>query len=286
MTPRSAFVASTAGLLPAPLHSASRCCAPSSMHAQLKLTHWCLHFEQPSDAPSLYSSMNVQIVPHRHGRSLCKGFCKWCHFSGCSPDSRFRWQRSRPPSTESRYLDRHLNLLSHYPLSRKKSVVTSLLSRAKALPSTTAGCAKEEIHVTMVLKGNGYPASFIRCSAPALSPTPTQEIEDTDVKQSEKQTAVTFLYFQGLLELINRILEQLKVTMRFRPDTTLWKVLVRPKDPVPPRSLNGIIYRIPCRDCGHAYLGQSGCSLSSRVKEHQRAVRNGDINASALVEHA
>ena len=58
------------------------------------------------------------------------------------------------------------------------------------------------------------------------------------------------------------------------------------KDPVPTSTLNGVVYRIPCKDCEHAYVGQSGRSLDCRVKEHQRAVRNGDTNASALAEHA
>ena len=106
------------------------------------------------------------------------------------------------------------------------------------------------------------------------------------MEQIEKQTTVTLPYIQGLSEPIKRILEQLKVTVRFRPDSTLRKLLVRPKDPVLPTSLNSVVYRIPCKDCEHAYVSQSGRSLSCRVKEHQRAVRNGDTNASALAEHA
>ena len=50
--------------------------------------------------------------------------------------------------------------------------------------------------------------------------------------------------------------------------------------------MNGVIYRIPCKDCDHAYMGQSECCLSCRVRENQRMVWNGDTNASALAEHA
>ena len=48
---------------------------------------------------------------------------------------------------------------------------------------------------------------------------------------------------------------------------------------------NGVVYRISCKDCEHAYVDQSGRSLDCRVKEHQRAVRNRETNASALAEH-
>ena len=87
-----------------------------------------------------------------------------------------------------------------------------------------AVCTKEKLLVTKVLKGNGFPASFIWCSAPPLSPTPTQEAEGTDAEQIKKQTTVTLPYIQGLSEPIKRILEQLKVTVRFIPDTALQKL--------------------------------------------------------------
>ena len=45
------------------------------------------------------------------------------------------------------HTDRYLDFLSHHPLSHKKSVVKSLLSRAKALSSTAAECTKEKLHV-------------------------------------------------------------------------------------------------------------------------------------------
>ena len=59
------------------------------------------------------------------------------------------------------HTDRYLDFSSHHPLTHKKSVVTSLLSRAKALSSTAVEYTKEKLHVTKALKGNGFPASFI-----------------------------------------------------------------------------------------------------------------------------
>ena len=73
--------------------------------------------------------------------------------------------------------------------------------------------------------------------------------------------------------------------MRFRPDTTLRRLVVQPNGPVLQILLKDMLYRIPCIDCDHAYVGQSGYSLSCRVKEHQRAFWNEDINVSDLAEH-
>ena len=48
----------------------------------------------------------------------------------------------------------------------------------------------------------------------------------------------------------------------------------------------GVVYSIPCHDCPKTYTGQSGQLLECRIKEHQRAVGNGDTNTWAMAEHA
>ena len=35
-----------------------------------------------------------------------------------------------------------------------------------------------------------------------------------------------------------------------------------------------VVYRIPCKDCTGAYVGQTGRSLGQRLKEHKRALKN------------
>ena len=46
----------------------------------------------------------------------------------------------------------------------------------------------------------------------------------------------------------------------------------------------GVVYFIPCMP--NVYIGQMGRSLKHQLKEHRRALRNGNVAASALVEHA
>ena len=97
---------------------------------------------------------------------------------------------------------------------------------------------------------------------------------------------MTLPYIRGLSETIKRLLEKLDVRVRLRPNRTPRQMLVKPRDPVPIEQQNGVVYRIPCGDCESTYVGQSGRSLACRMKEHQRAVRGGDTNASAIAEHA
>jgi predicted GIY-YIG superfamily endonuclease len=57
--------------------------------------------------------------------------------------------------------------------------------------------------------------------------------------------------------------------------------LVRPESD---RPKTDVIYKIPC-ECGKSYIGETGRTLETRLKEHKRNVSNGDPNISKLTEH-
>ena len=49
--------------------------------------------------------------------------------------------------------------------------------------------------------------------------------------------------------------------------------------------IKDVVYSVPCNEYSQAYIGQTGRSLNHRIAEHRRALRNGDVTASALAEH-
>ena len=59
-----------------------------------------------------------------------------------------------------------------------------------------------------------------------------------------------------------------------------------PKDPTPLRQRTGVVYRIPCSSCEKVYIGQTGRTLDHRLKEHRRALASGNVQQSAVTEHA
>ena len=77
----------------------------------------------------------------------------------------------------------------------------------------------------------------------------------------------------------------LAIQVTFHPFITLRQELVHPKDPVPINRKKGVVYSIPCAECPRAYIGQTGRSLDHRLQEHRRALKNGDVAASAIAEH-
>ena len=185
------------------------------------------------------------------------------------------------------HTDKYLDFNSHHPLAHKSSVVRTLYHRSHTLASTTALQSKEDKHIHNALKGNGYPKAFIHKIANQVrSRLPIATTEQSAIQETKPTAVITIPYLQGLSETIRRILGEHKIEVRFKPHTTLRQILVKPKDPTPITSRKGVVYSIPCADCNKCYIGQSGRSLSCRMKEHRRAVVSGDTNASAIAEHA
>ena len=56
------------------------------------------------------------------------------------------------------------------------------------------------------------------------------------------------------------------------------------KDKDKPEDRQGVVYKIKCCDCPASYIGETGRNLSTRLTEHKRATRNGDVN-NHIAEH-
>ena len=69
------------------------------------------------------------------------------------------------------------------------------------------------------------------------------------------------------------------VRVSFHPNTTLRKLLVRPKDCIPTEELAGVV-------CRATYVGQTSRCLGKQMTEHQKPVEFGDCANSALAEPA
>ena len=87
----------------------------------------------------------------------------------------------------------------------------------------------------------------------------------------------------GLSKKLQRIFKTYGVATTFKPHTTLRKLLVAPKDPIPLEKRSGCVYQIKCSDCPKSYIGQTERQLGQRVKEHQSTAPSR--NPSAVSEH-
>ncbi len=55
---------------------------------------------------------------------------------------------------------------------------------------------------------------------------------------------------------------------------TLRTALVKTKDTIPLEAKAGVIYQFPCKECNSKYVGETGKTPKTRMKQHKAAVRN------------
>ena len=235
------------------------CCALRSdlvddFHRHLDSIEDCIQFTLETESQGQLAFLDVMITHN--------------------PDRSIDTTVYRKPTHTNKYLD----FSSHHPLAHKIAVVRTLYTRAQALSSSVVSRTQEERTISQALAMNRYPPSFIRHHSDPRPHYPSST--------QAPDAYVTIPYIKGTSEAIKRVLNPLGIRTSFRPINTLRQILVHPKDPVPKQERAGVVYRIPCNNCPQAYIGQTGRTLTQRLKEHQRAVRNGDSATSALAEHA
>ena len=97
-------------------------------------------------------------------------------------------------------------------------------------------------------------------------------------------TTATQPHIKSISENVSRILQPFNIRVAHKPITTLRQLLTNVKDQDEPRKWQGAVYKINCSDCHVTYIGETGRNLTTRLTEHKRATRKGDVN-NHIAEH-
>ena len=165
------------------------------------------------------------------------------------------------------HTDQYLNYWSHHPLHQKKGVIKTLRHRCETITSEPEDCRKEKAHLNSALEKCGYPKWILK-----------EEKQDQQKKKGKKKEKenmkgqVVLPYVQGVTEKLTRILKKHKISTAVKPHSTLRQLLVRPKDQVKKEDQGQVVYRIPCKMCNKAYVGETGRQLKTRIEEHKKEV--------------
>ena len=93
------------------------------------------------------------------------------------------------------------------------------------------------------------------------------------------------LPFLGKFSLkLGRALRPFGFRPAFYNPTTLKKLFVRLKDPIPVDERSGV-YKIECSDCRGVYIGETSRQMKVRVDEHFKAWSSGNLGKSAFADH-
>ena len=175
------------------------------------------------------------------------------------------------------HTDRLLDQSSYNPTSHKATTIRTLTRRAQLVCDSPNSLQDETDYLYNVFSKNNYNTDFVRRNT--HSNTDTQ----TNVNSGPVTTA-TVPYIRGTSETIVRILQPYNIRVAHKPITTLRRLLTNVKDKDKPEDRQGAVYKIKCCDCQASYIGETGRNLSTRLTEHKRATRNGDVN-NHIAEH-
>lgn len=180
----------------------------------------------------------------------------------------------RKPTHTGKYLD----FQSNHPVAHKRAVVSSLLTRAKRICKDGNNLEAELKIVRRELSGNGYPQHFVeRIEKQILQPKAANRKVFT--------TTAGIPYVRGISEALARIFADYDLRIGHVPASKLRNELVKVKDPLPDNRFPGVVYRVPCADCNHVYIGETG-KFPRRMKEHERDVKQKKVASNAIAEHA
>ena len=98
-------------------------------------------------------------------------------------------------------------------------------------------------------------------------------------------TTATIPYIRGISETIARILQPYNICVAYKPITTLWQLPTNVKDKDKLEDRQGEVYKIKCCDCQASYISETSRNLSTRLIEHTRTIRNGDVNNHIAKHH-
>ena len=167
------------------------------------------------------------------------------------------------------HTDRYLHASSHHHPRHLGSVVTSLINRAHDLCDINH-IDDELLHIHKVLKRNGFSAR-------------KQKQHQKGTRPPDVCRQPAFMpYVKGVTDKIGTLLKDYCIKTVFTPFSKVAKHVRTPKDVIPYQSPG--VYRIDC-SCGSSYIGQTKRTIAERVKEHITAVKNRQINKSAIAEH-
>ena len=174
------------------------------------------------------------------------------------------------------HTDQYLNFASHHPLQHKLSVVRTLLTRCSRI-ITDDDDKKEEIeHIKTALSKCGYPDWCVEKVRRHMECEGSKPAKNKNKQTERKSGNVSIPYVKGLSEAITRVYKRFGISVSMRPVNTIRSLVVHPKDKINRDETGECVYRIPCQNCEQVYIGETGRSFGTRMKEHRTEVEQNE----------
>ncbi|VDK70012.1 unnamed protein product [Dibothriocephalus latus] len=191
------------------------------------------------------------------------------------------------------YTSRILSYLRNHPVSHERSCVRTLYRRVETHYREPADQKAEVQYLRKIFTMNAHSGAFVeKCRQRG----PYEENQrDSQNRHAGEQYPITgqpeptrwraIPYIAGVSEEYARLFSEFGIGVAHRPEATIRRQLMLPKDPEPVNEKSSVIYRIDCL-CGEAkYVGETGKRVLRGIHQHELAVRRND-KLPLVVVHA
>ena len=153
-------------------------------------------------------------------------------------------------------------------MQHKRSVVQTLLDRARNIPTIAKNKERERQHVISTLRDNNYPSSFI-CNTEKASKTKSGNSTNNQISPPHHQgNLITLPYVQGVSEKISRVLRKGGLKVAHKVTQTINNILSRPKTASTKNKHAASCIYTSANNETFFYYGETGRSLKTRIGEH------------------
>jgi hypothetical protein len=162
--------------------------------------------------------------------------------------------------------DRYIHYTSSQAWKEKAGTIRTLKQRAHDYCSNDNLLKEELNHLHKAFIENGYPDHLV------------SRILHQDNKQTQRQTDPTRMFYvpyHPRTRRLCKILEkQFNMDVVYTKTTTLGDLIMKKKRTPEKIYQKNVVYKIPCKEpCPVSYIGQTGKSLKTRIKQHTEMCR-------------
>ena len=202
----------------------------------------------------------------------------------CPHNEKTRWLLRAPVYRKQTHTERYLHADSHHHPSQKIDIINTLVTRAITIVDKDH--LKHELnHLMKALIKNRYKEIQIKETIRRANKREGNNIKKNEKENNNKETSLAILpYIHGTTNKIARILRKRDIRVTFSPPNSLSNMLDSTKDLFEKKLLQGV-YTIPC-SCDKVYIGETGRSIKTRLKEHGVDIHHCRIKNSSVAKHS
>lgn len=176
------------------------------------------------------------------------------------------------------HTDTTIHNKSNHPIQHKLATFHSMLHRLINTPLSEKDFNIELNIIKQIAVNNGYSHTIIeKMLSKKLKTKAVSEVYP--IIKDKKQSFKVLTHFGKASTQVKNYLSQKNINIAFKTNNSLGKRLKNSKSKTNKNNKSGI-YQLKCGSCPKIYIGQTGRSCSTRIKEHKSSFLNKKSNSN------